>query len=82
TLIQLLKERLINEGRKPYVIPLGGSNSLGIWAYIEAARELDRRATSYWAGKNEIRRHCCSMRQWGYYRWSVIGISLEYFAGK
>ncbi|KAI3977140.1 hypothetical protein MKX01_029679, partial [Papaver californicum] len=31
TLIELLKERLINEGRKPYVIPLGGSNSLGTW---------------------------------------------------
>ncbi|KAI3964343.1 hypothetical protein MKX01_024960 [Papaver californicum] len=41
TLIELLKERLINEGRKPYVIPLGGSNSLGTWAYIEAAREIE-----------------------------------------
>ncbi|KAI0507714.1 hypothetical protein KFK09_013842 [Dendrobium nobile] len=28
-LADLLKERLISEGRKPYVIPVGGSNSLG-----------------------------------------------------
>ncbi|KVI07446.1 1-aminocyclopropane-1-carboxylate deaminase/D-cysteine desulfhydrase [Cynara cardunculus var. scolymus] len=29
TLTNLLKEKLIKEGRKPYVIPVGGSNSLG-----------------------------------------------------
>ncbi|KAK4351159.1 hypothetical protein RND71_030472 [Anisodus tanguticus] len=28
-LTKLLKEKLLNEGRKPYVIPVGGSNSLG-----------------------------------------------------
>jgi 1-aminocyclopropane-1-carboxylate deaminase/D-cysteine desulfhydrase-like pyridoxal-dependent ACC family enzyme len=26
-----LKEKLVKEGRKPYVIPVGGSNSLGTW---------------------------------------------------
>ncbi|KAK1287326.1 hypothetical protein QJS10_CPB19g01618 [Acorus calamus] len=30
-LANLLKERLLSEGRKPYVIPVGGSNSLGTW---------------------------------------------------
>ncbi|KAL2896894.1 putative D-cysteine desulfhydrase 1 mitochondrial, partial [Bienertia sinuspersici] len=30
-LTNVLKERLIREGRKPYVIPVGGSNSLGTW---------------------------------------------------
>ncbi|KAG9149799.1 hypothetical protein Leryth_025362 [Lithospermum erythrorhizon] len=30
-LTNILKEKLINEGRKPYVIPVGGSNSLGTW---------------------------------------------------
>ncbi|XP_026407976.1 bifunctional D-cysteine desulfhydrase/1-aminocyclopropane-1-carboxylate deaminase, mitochondrial-like [Papaver somniferum] len=40
-LTELLKERLINEGRRPYVIPVGGSNSLGTWAYIEAVREIE-----------------------------------------
>ncbi|KAG0485239.1 hypothetical protein HPP92_009318 [Vanilla planifolia] len=40
-LADLLKERLITEGRKPYVIPVGGSNSLGSWGYIEAIREIE-----------------------------------------
>ncbi|XP_062101998.1 bifunctional D-cysteine desulfhydrase/1-aminocyclopropane-1-carboxylate deaminase, mitochondrial-like [Humulus lupulus] len=37
-----LKEKLISEGRKPYVIPVGGSNSLGTWGYIEAIREIEQ----------------------------------------
>ncbi|KAL5721707.1 D-cysteine desulfhydrase [Ranunculus cassubicifolius] len=40
-LTNLLKERLISEGRRPYVIPVGGSNSLGTWGYIEAIREIE-----------------------------------------
>ncbi|KAG9139901.1 hypothetical protein Leryth_015265 [Lithospermum erythrorhizon] len=41
-LTNILKEKLINEGRKPYVIPVGGSNSLGTWGYIEAIREIEQ----------------------------------------
>ncbi|CAN1265753.1 Putative D-cysteine desulfhydrase 1, mitochondrial [Linum perenne] len=41
-LAELLKEKLIKEGRKPYVIPVGGSNSLGTWGYIEAIREIEQ----------------------------------------
>ncbi|CAA6664713.1 unnamed protein product [Spirodela intermedia] len=41
-LADLLKERLVNEGRKPYIIPVGGSNSLGTWGYIEAIREIEQ----------------------------------------
>lgn len=37
-----LKEKLLNEGRRPYVIPVGGSNSLGTWGYIEAIREIEQ----------------------------------------
>ncbi|XP_017247894.1 bifunctional D-cysteine desulfhydrase/1-aminocyclopropane-1-carboxylate deaminase, mitochondrial [Daucus carota subsp. sativus] len=40
-LTNLLKEKLLKEGRKPYVIPVGGSNSLGTWGYIEAIREIE-----------------------------------------
>ncbi|XP_015883811.3 bifunctional D-cysteine desulfhydrase/1-aminocyclopropane-1-carboxylate deaminase, mitochondrial [Ziziphus jujuba] len=36
-----LKEKLLNEGRKPYVIPVGGSNSLGTWGYIKAIAEIE-----------------------------------------
>ncbi|KAF3780682.1 putative D-cysteine desulfhydrase 1 [Nymphaea thermarum] len=41
TLGNLLREKLLSEGRKPYVIPVGGSNSLGTWGYIEAIREIE-----------------------------------------
>ncbi|XP_052181484.1 putative D-cysteine desulfhydrase 1, mitochondrial isoform X2 [Diospyros lotus] len=41
SLTSLLKEKLLREGRRPYVIPVGGSNSLGTWGYIEAVREIE-----------------------------------------
>ncbi|VFR01630.1 unnamed protein product [Cuscuta campestris] len=41
-LTNILKEKLLREGRKPYVIPVGGSNSLGTWGYIEAIREIEQ----------------------------------------
>ncbi|PPR81167.1 hypothetical protein GOBAR_AA39549 [Gossypium barbadense] len=40
-LTNVLKEQLLKEGRRPYVIPVGGSNSLGTWGYIEAMREIE-----------------------------------------
>ncbi|KAG9457627.1 hypothetical protein H6P81_002135 [Aristolochia fimbriata] len=46
TLGNLLKDRLISEGRKPYIIPVGGSNSLGTWGYIEATREIQQQVES------------------------------------
>mgnify|MGYP001546180531 CR=1 FL=1 len=32
--------RLEEEGRRPYVIPEGGSNAIGCWGYVGAAEEL------------------------------------------
>ncbi|XP_078444628.1 D-cysteine desulfhydrase [Wolffia australiana] len=51
-LADLLKERLVNEGRKPYVIPVGGSNSLGTWGYIEAIREVEQQVQKSKGGIN------------------------------
>lgn len=31
TLTNILKEKMLKEGRRPYVIPVGGSNSIGTW---------------------------------------------------
>ncbi|KAJ4764948.1 D-cysteine desulfhydrase [Rhynchospora pubera] len=42
TLAEILKNKLEKEGRKPYIIPVGGSNSLGTWGYIEAIREIEQ----------------------------------------
>ncbi|GMH60651.1 hypothetical protein TrRE_jg676, partial [Triparma retinervis] len=40
SLLSTLSEKLESSGRKPYVIPVGGSNALGTFGYIEAAAEL------------------------------------------
>ncbi|PRQ15819.1 putative D-cysteine desulfhydrase [Rosa chinensis] len=45
-LTNTLKERLIKEGRRPYVIPVGGSDSLGTWGYIQAIREIEQQLHS------------------------------------
>ncbi|WCJ42319.1 D-cysteine desulfhydrase [Euphorbia peplus] len=42
TLTNILKEKLVKEGRKPYVIPSGGSSPIGTWGYIEAIREIEQ----------------------------------------
>lgn len=41
-LTNIIKERLQKEGRRPYIIPVGGSNSLGTWGYIEAINEVEQ----------------------------------------
>jgi len=38
--LQALAERLRGEGRKPYVVPIGGSNPLGALGYVRAGLEL------------------------------------------
>lgn len=40
TLMQELAQELQEQGRRPLVIPEGGSNALGTWGYLEAIREL------------------------------------------
>ena len=41
-LLDSLEATLTAEGKKPYVIPVGGSNSVGTWGYIEGCAELKR----------------------------------------
>jgi D-cysteine desulfhydrase len=36
-----INERLKSSGKKPYVVPYGGSNEIGALAFIEALRELE-----------------------------------------
>ncbi|KAG9139902.1 hypothetical protein Leryth_015265, partial [Lithospermum erythrorhizon] len=66
-LTNILKEKLINEGRKPYVIPVGGSNSLGTWGYIEAIREIEQQVQIR-KGETEFDDIvvACGRFQWGY----------------
>ena len=39
-IFQAVVSKLEAQGRRPYVVPAGGSNGLGTWAYIEAVEEL------------------------------------------
>lgn len=39
-LLQEAAERLRNQGKKPYVVPIGGSNALGALGYVRAGLEL------------------------------------------
>ncbi|CAI5507873.1 unnamed protein product [Closterium sp. Naga37s-1] len=47
---KVLAERLAAEGRRPYVIPVGGSNALGTWGYMEAVREIEQQLSKGEAG--------------------------------
>ena len=38
--IKQVEQGLIDAGRKPYVVPYGGSNAVGLMGYVEAMREL------------------------------------------
>lgn len=38
--LEIVRKRLESQGKKPYVIVLGGSNALGTWGYLEATREI------------------------------------------
>ena len=41
-LAALLAAQLTAAGKKPYVIPVGGSNALGTWGYLDAIAELQQ----------------------------------------
>ena len=42
--MEALGETLLQEGRKPYIIPGGGSNPIGALGYVNCARELTEQA--------------------------------------
>ena len=39
-LMESVAAQLRSQGKKPYIIPMGGSTGLGSWGYIEAAAEI------------------------------------------
>lgn len=39
-LCEQLQKQLEEAGRRPYVIPVGGSNAIGTWGYIAAVEEI------------------------------------------
>lgn len=43
--MEALAEELLQEGKKPYIIPGGGSNAIGALGYVNCARELVEQAS-------------------------------------
>jgi D-cysteine desulfhydrase len=44
--LETAAQRLRNEGRRPYVIPIGGSNALGSLGYVRAGLELEQQISA------------------------------------
>jgi D-cysteine desulfhydrase len=42
TIMEAASSALKKEGRRPYVVPEGASNDLGVWGYIKASLEMKR----------------------------------------
>ena len=42
-----LERQLREEGKRPYVIPVGGSNALGTWGYLNFVEELSRQGGEF-----------------------------------
>jgi len=49
--IDELAHALQAAGRRPYVIPVGGSNALGSWGYVDAMAELHGQLPEGWRGR-------------------------------
>lgn len=41
-LLERVAQKLRGKGRRPYVIPVGGSNWLGTWGYIDSVSEIEK----------------------------------------
>jgi D-cysteine desulfhydrase len=50
-LAESLRRRLEREGKRPYVVPVGGSNATGTWGYVDAMAELAAQT------KSDLRAH-------------------------
>jgi len=66
-------ERLRRQGRKPYLIPVGGSNELGIWGYIAAAREAKEQCERLGL---RVERLVCAVGSCGTYVGLLLGAML------
>jgi D-cysteine desulfhydrase family pyridoxal phosphate-dependent enzyme len=66
-------DRLRRSGRKPYIIPVGGSNELGVWGYIDAAREAKEQCQAMGV---RIDRIICTTGSCGTHVGLLLGIKL------
>lgn len=65
------KTRLEKAGKKPYVIPEGGSNALGALGYVDAAKEISRQIDL-----DDISAVFCAVGSAGTYAGLLVGMKL------
>ncbi|CEM09880.1 unnamed protein product [Vitrella brassicaformis CCMP3155] len=53
-LLDMVVSQLRQQGKNPYKIPVGGSNALGTWGYIEMVRELEQQLAADPLGITDI----------------------------
>jgi D-cysteine desulfhydrase family pyridoxal phosphate-dependent enzyme len=71
--LEAAAEKLRKQGRKPYVIPVGGSNELGVWGYIDAAREAKEQCDAMGL---KVDRIVCTTGSCGTHVGLLLGIKL------
>jgi D-cysteine desulfhydrase family pyridoxal phosphate-dependent enzyme len=71
--MERVAERLRAQGRRPYLIPVGGSSELGTWGYIDAAAEAKRQCDALGL---RIDRVVCTAGSCGTYVGLLLGIKL------
>ena len=49
-IMEEVSSKLKKEGRKPYIVPEGASNELGVWGYIKASLEIKKQLEKMSAG--------------------------------
>ncbi len=74
-LLERVAEELRAAGRRPYVIPLGGSNALGTLGYALAARELARQAEEKGLSPRAV---VCATSSCGTQAGLVLGCALDH----
>ena len=72
-----MASELATKGRRPYVIPVGGTAPLGTWGYLQAVEAARKRSGSGWVwGLNIYGIHTC-MCIYTYYMYIYIYIIRE-----
>lgn len=69
-------ELLRQEGRTPYIIPSGGSNSTGLMGYVQAMEELSQQCKGEGLTPDVV---CCAVGSGGTYAGIVLGAELHNF---
>lgn len=69
-----LAARYAKKGKKPYIIPEGGSDPLGVWGYVKALEEIRKQAIK---SKIDVSAIACAVGSGGTYAGLYLGTKLS-----